>query len=234
MLSQKILLIFLFPLVFSSCDKIRAFMEKQPSAKVETEEEKASYFLGYILAENTKKSEESLQGPAFTQGVWDNINNKAHRLSPEEIKAIHDKIRQKASKRAKQQEGEKSKMEGEKFLEENKKRETVQVTVSGLQYEVLSEGKGKKPTGDSVVEVHYRGTLINGKEFDSSYKRNASISFPLNGVIKGWTEGLQLMKEGAKYKFYIPPQLGYGEKGAGPSIPPHATLIFEVELIQVK
>ena len=115
-----------------------------------------------------------------------------------------------------------------------KTKKGIKVTESGLQYEVLTEGKGKTPTAESTVEVHYRGTLIDGTEFDSSYKRNTSISFPLNGVIPGWTEGLQLMKEGAKYKFYIPPELAYGEKGAGQSIPPHATLIFEVELLKVK
>ena len=125
-------------------------------------------------------------------------------------------------------------MEGQKFLEENKSKKGVKVTASGLQYEVLTEGKGKQPTAEDTVEVHYRGTLINGQEFDSSYKRNSSISFPLNGVIRGWTEGLQLMKEGSKYKFYIPPELAYGERGAGQDIPPHATLIFEVELIKVQ
>ena len=120
------------------------------------------------------------------------------------------------------------------FLENNKKQEGVQVTASGLQYKVLKEGNGKQPKATDTVEVHYRGTLIDGTEFDSSYKRNQSISFPLNGVIAGWTEGLQLMKEGAKYKLFIPSELGYGARGAGDLIYPNATLIFEVELIKVK
>ena len=110
----------------------------------------------------------------------------------------------------------------------------VQTTASGLQYEVITEGAGKKPQATDTVVVHYRGTFPDGKEFDSSYKRMEPISFPLNGVIDGWTEGLQLMTVGSKYKFTIPPQLAYGKRGAGGVIPPNATLIFEVELIDIE
>jgi len=119
------------------------------------------------------------------------------------------------------------------FLMANEKKAGVQTTLSGLQYRVLRKGVGRKPGASDVVEVHYKGTLITGKIFDSSYDRGQSISFPLNRVIAGWTEGLQLMKEGAKYELVIPANLGYGAKGAGRSIPPNATLIFEVELLKV-
>ena len=127
-----------------------------------------------------------------------------------------------------------AKAEGEKFLQENALREEVKTTESGLRYEVLVAGKGAKPTAESTVKVHYEGTLIDGTVFDSSYERGEPIEFPLSGVIKGWTEGLQLMPVGAKYKLYIPYELGYGERGAGQNIPPFATLIFTVELLEIK
>jgi len=128
----------------------------------------------------------------------------------------------------------KAKEEGEKFLAENAKREGVKVTASGLQYEVLEATIGQKPKATDSVRVHYEGTLIDGTVFDSSYKRGESIAFPLNGVIKGWTEGLQLMSVGSKYKFFIPYELAYGERGAGASIPPYAALIFTVELLGIE
>ena len=124
---------------------------------------------------------------------------------------------------------------GEAFLAENAKKEGVKVTASGLQYKVLQEGTGRSPKDTDTVVVNYRGTLISGKEFDSSYKRHKPATFPLNRVIPGWTEGVQLMKEGAKYQFTIPSKLAYGERGApGGTIPPNSTLIFEIELISVK
>jgi FKBP-type peptidyl-prolyl cis-trans isomerase FklB len=127
-----------------------------------------------------------------------------------------------------------TKSAGEKFLQENALRAEVKTTESGLQYEVITEGKGAKPTAESTVKVHYEGTLIDGTVFDSSYQRGEPIEFPLNGVIKGWTEGLHLMPVGSKYKLYIPYELGYGERGAGQSIPPYAALIFTVELLEIK
>jgi len=123
---------------------------------------------------------------------------------------------------------------GQRFLKENATKEGVKTTPSGLQYKVLREGSGKTPTATDVVAVNYRGTLINGKEFDSSYKAGQPIEFPLNRVIPGWTEGVQLMKEGAKYEFFIPSNLAYGSRGAGGVIGPDETLIFEVELLKVK
>lgn len=123
---------------------------------------------------------------------------------------------------------------GQRFLKENAEKESVKTTSSGLQYKVLREGSGKSPAATDIVVVNYRGTLINGKEFDSSYKTGQPIEFPLNRVIPGWTEGVQLMKEGAKYEFFIPSNLAYGSRGAAGAIGPDETLIFEVELLKVK
>ena len=130
--------------------------------------------------------------------------------------------------------GKAAKAEGEQFLAENAKKEGVKTTASGLQYQVLSDGNGKQPKATDQVECHYEGTLIDGTKFDSSYDRGQTATFRLNQVIAGWTEGLQLMHEGAKYRFFIPYQLAYGERGAGASIPPYAALIFDVELVAVK
>ena len=123
---------------------------------------------------------------------------------------------------------------GEKFLEDNAKNEGVVVTASGLQYKVITPGTGKSPKATDTEEVHYEGTLIDGTVFDSSYRRKATIEFPLNGVIAGWTEGVQLMQEGAKYRFFIPSKLAYGARGAGGVIGPNQALIFDVELIKVR
>jgi FKBP-type peptidyl-prolyl cis-trans isomerase len=123
---------------------------------------------------------------------------------------------------------------GEKFLADNATKEGVTITASGLQYKVITPGTGKSPKATDVVEVHYEGTLINGNVFDSSYRRKESIEFPLNGVIAGWTEGVQLMQEGAKFRFYIPSKLAYGKAGSGSDIGPDETLIFDVELLKVR
>ncbi len=123
---------------------------------------------------------------------------------------------------------------GKKFLEENAKKDGIKVTASGLQYQVIEEGAGDNPAATDIVKVHYEGTLISGQIFDSSIKRGEPVEFPLNQVIPGWTEGVQLMKPGAKYKFFIPSALAYGERGAGEMIGPNSTLIFDVELIEIK
>ncbi len=126
---------------------------------------------------------------------------------------------------------EENKAAGEAFLAKNTKKENIKTTASGLQYEVLTKGEGKSPAATDTVTVHYKGTTLEGKEFDSSYSRNSPATFPLNRVIAGWTEGLQLMNVGAKYRFFIPSNLAYGERGAGADIGPNAALIFEVELL---
>jgi FKBP-type peptidyl-prolyl cis-trans isomerase FklB len=130
--------------------------------------------------------------------------------------------------------GEKNKAEGEAFLAENKKKEGVKTLPSGLQYKVIKAGTGKKPKVTDTVTTHYRGTLMNGTEFDSSYRRGQPVSFQVNGVIPGWTEALQLMEEGAKWQLFIPSNLAYGERGAGRDIGPNATLVFEIELLSIE
>jgi len=168
---------------------------------------------------------------AIGRGVIDGINNDEKALmTVEEAQKFIEKLMQ-ASQDKKYGP---VKAEGEKFLAENAKREGVTVTESGLQYEVIAEGKGPKPAADATVKVHYTGTLLDGKVFDSSVERGEPAEFMLNRVIPGWTEGVQLMSKGAKYKFYIPYNLAYGERGAGEDIPPYATLIFEVELLDFR
>ena len=150
----------------------------------------------------------------------------------EVLTALDESVRTKQEEKAKV-ESEKSKVEGEKYLAYNAKKEGVMVTESGLQYEVMSEGEGAKPVATDVVKVHYKGTLLDGTEFDSSYSRNEPTTFPLNRVIPGWTEGLQLMPVGSKYKFTIPSDLAYGDRDLG-KIPANSTLIFEVELLEIQ
>ena len=209
-----------------------SWQNKWVKSKIEKKEDsKKAYFLGYNMGHNVKTVfKDKKDQKIFLIGVYHSIKDKEPLLKLEKSKPLQNKMSQ--QKKESEQKG-KSMEEGKKFLEENKKKSGVKETASGLQYKVLKEGSGKKPSVTDNVEVHYRGTLIDGTEFDSSYKRNQTVTFPLNGVIKGWTEGLQLMKEGSKYEFYIPSDLAYGASGT-PGIPPHSTLVFEVELIKVK
>lgn len=192
--------------------------------------EKLSYALGMIIGHNLKGMNiEGLNTQEFAQAVADVIDGKETRLGDMEAQTLVQKYMQ-------EKEAEQSKAlraEGEAFLAENAKKDDVVVLPSGLQYTVLAEGNDKKPSATDNVKCHYEGRLINGTVFDSSYKRGEPAVFPLNGVIAGWTEGVQLMGEGAKYRFFIPYHLAYGERGAGQSIPPYAALIFDVELIEV-
>lgn len=172
-------------------------------------------------------------------GIEDGLNGNKFKLTEEEISRCYQELSRMVSERNERLSKEaatKAKAEGAKFLAENGKKKNIKTTASGLQYEVLQEGKkdGKSPKETSTVKVHYVGTLLNGTKFDSSYDNGEPIEFELNRVIRGWTEGLQLMKEGAKFKFFIPSELGYGERGSGRVIGPNETLIFEVELLEVK
>ena len=192
--------------------------------------DKVSYALGMSIGHQLQQMDAAdLNIDDFSQAIKDVFAGKAHLTDSEAQIAVQTFFQQKAEEQAKA-----AKAEGENFLAENAKKPGVKTLPSGLQYQVLREGNGRRPTATDEVECHYEGTLINGQVFDSSYQRGQTATFGLNQVIKGWTEGLQLMQEGAKYRFFIPYSLAYGEQGAGQAIPPYAALIFDVELIEVK
>ena len=193
--------------------------------------DKISYALGLSMGQNLMGSGvESLNYQDLAQGIEDVLTKQQPKISYQEAQQVLNTFFQELEQKV----AGAAKADGEKFLAENAKREGVKVTASGLQYEVLEPSLGQKPKATDTVRVHYEGTLIDGTVFDSSYRRGESITFPLNGVIKGWTEGLQLMSIGSKYKFFIPYQLAYGERGAGQSIPPYAALIFTVERLGIE
>lgn len=201
---------------------------------LDSDEQKASYAIGYRFVENAVLGQfgDILDREAFLAGVQDVLNEADARVSNEEAQIAMNALQEAQNARLAEQ-AVAGKAEGEAYLAENGKREGVVTTASGLQYEVLSEGEGDKPTAADFVTTHYEGRLINGEVFDSSYERGDPARFPLNGVIAGWTEGLQLMSPGAKYRFAIPSELAYGEQGR-PGIPPNSTLVFDVELIMVE
>ena len=192
--------------------------------------DKLSYALGLVIGHNLKEmGVDNLNGADFAQAVADVLAGKATAMTNAEAQQIVATYMQ--EKEA--EKGKAAREAGEKFLAENAKKEGVVVLPSGLQYVVLTEGSGRKPSATDNVKCHYEGRLTDGTVFDSSYRRGEPAVFPLNGVIAGWTEGVQLMGEGAKFRFFIPYNLAYGERGAGGSIPPYAALVFDVELIEV-
>ena len=193
--------------------------------------DKISYAIGLSMGQNLMGSGvTSLEYADLAAGIKDVLEKNQPQISYQEAQQVLGKFFSELEAKIA---GE-AKAAGETFLAENAKREGVKVTESGLQYEVLEATIGQKPKATDKVRVHYEGTLIDGTVFDSSYKRGESITFGLNQVIKGWTEGLQLMSIGSKYKLYLPYQLAYGERGAGANIPPYAALIFTVELLGIE
>ncbi len=201
------------------------------------DKEKLGYSIGMDIGATLKRQSIEVDVDSLTKGLKDTYTGGKTLLTEEESRQlILDYQKQVMEKQAEamKQLGEKNKMDGEKFLAENGKKEGVQTLPSGLQYKVITPGTGKSPKATDTVTTNYRGTLIDGKEFDSSYKRGEPATFPVSGVIAGWTEALQLMKEGDKWQLFLPPNLAYGERGAGRDIGPNATLIFEVELISVQ
>ena len=205
-------------------------LNKPKEAQIITEHQRASYGLGVIMASNLKnQGGDSLDIEILSHAIRDFYEKKTLKISQEECMPIVQEYMQGAAEKK----NESMKKENLAFLERNKTAEGVKVTASGLQYKVVANGSGKSPAATDNVTVHYVGTLVDGTEFDSSVRRGQPTSFALNQVIRGWTEGLQLMHEGDKFIFYIPQELGYGDRGAGGQIPPFSTLIFEVELIKV-
>jgi FKBP-type peptidyl-prolyl cis-trans isomerase FklB len=204
--------------------------EKSPQLK--DQKDKVSYAIGIQIGANIARQKVDINPDVLAAGIKDTIAGKPQ-LTTDQVKDVMAQFEKDMEQKQKQL-AEKNKTEGAKYLEENKKKPGVKTTASGLQYKVIKEGTGAQPKATDMVTVNYRGTLIDGTEFDSSYKRGQPATFPVNGVIKGWSEALQLMKQGSKYQLFIPANLAYGERAMGPDIGPDATLIFEVELQEVK
>jgi FKBP-type peptidyl-prolyl cis-trans isomerase len=210
--------------------------EEEKAPALETSSAKFSYALGLEIGASLKRLQTEIDFAALTRGVEDSLKGRKPLLTPQEAAEVKEevfkKIQEERSQKMREM-GEKNRKEGEAFLAENKKKKAVVTTPSGLQYTVLREGDGPEPKSTDRVRVDYRGTLLDGTEFDSSYKRGRPATFEVGGVIAGWTEALQLMKVGSKYRLFVPSNLAYGERGSG-QIGPNATLIFDVELLAIE
>jgi FKBP-type peptidyl-prolyl cis-trans isomerase FklB len=244
-MKKALILLAVAALFASSCEKPKPAVKKEiTKADLKTEDDKVSYSLGFSMGSNFKKDDLKMNLEMFQKGMKDGFTGGKQILNEEEIKETMTAFQQKmrAKKQAeytkkmeeRKNQGEANKEKGEKFLEENKTKEGVVTLESGLQYKILKKGTGASPKATDTVKCNYKGTTIAGKEFDSSYKRGEPATFALNRVIKGWTEGLQLMKEGGKWQFFIPSELAYGERGAGQNIGPNEVLIFEIELLGIE
>ena len=203
---------------------------------LDSSQKKLSYAMGLDLAKSLKQADAAMDSKLLIMGLEDGFAGTP-KLSEDQVKQIkQDFVKQRQNEQMEKMKtaGAENQKQGDAFLAANKVKEGVKTTASGLQYKVLTPGKGATPKLEDKVKVHYRGTLLDGNEFDSSYSRNEPIVFPLKGVIPGWTEGLQLMPVGSKYQFVIPANLAYGQQGAGAKIGPNSTLIFEVELLGIE
>ncbi len=218
--------------------------EKQPSKpqgakELKTFKEKLSYGIGLNIGRNLAKQKLDIDPATLAQAIADVLGKKTPALSEDELQDVFQELETKMAEKSKA-DADKAKLVGVRFLEENGKKEGIKTTKSGLQYKVLRSGKGPTPTTKDSVLAHYKGRLVDGTQFDSSYEGDEPTTaekpaeFPVTGVIKGWTEALQLMKVGDKWQIYLPSDLAYGPRGAGGDIPPHATLIFDIELVGVK
>lgn len=209
----------------------------QDKQELKDQKDKASYAIGLELGTSLKKGKMDVSTDKLLKGLKDGMSGEKPLLTEDQVKetmtALQKEMMDKQAAAAKE-EGAKNLAAGEKFLAENKKKDGVKTTASGLQYKVLKEGTGDAPKETDMVVTNYKGTTLDGTEFDSSYKRNEPTTFPVNRVIKGWTEALLMMKPGSKYQLFIPANLAYGERGVGKDIGPNSTLIFEVELVGIK
>lgn len=221
-------------LVFAFSMLTNAGCEKK---SLETQKDKVSYSIGWQIGGNFKNQNLDVDTDIVLNGIKDAQSGAKPQLTEKEMQevmtAFQTEMREKQMK-AMSAAGEKNMKEGEEFLAKNKQAKSVKTTASGLQYKIIKEGTGGNPKADDTVTVNYSGTLINGTEFDSSYKRGTPATFPVKGVIKGWTEALQLMKAGSKYELFIPSELAYGKRGAGNDIGPDSVLIFTVELLSIE
>ncbi|MFO7654696.1 MAG: FKBP-type peptidyl-prolyl cis-trans isomerase [Candidatus Krumholzibacteriia bacterium] len=210
--------------------------ERTEVTSLDTDAARRSYAVGMDVGGSLQRTGVEIDMAAFEQGLRDGFAGRDSLLTRQEIQqtlqAFQTEARDAMTARQQEQAGA-AEEEGRAFLDQNRQRENVQETESGLQYEVIEEGEGPQPEPTDVVRVHYEGRLVSGKVFDSSRERGEPAEFQLNRVIPGWTEGLQLMHVGGSYRFFIPSELAYGERGAGPDIPPNATLIFDVELLDI-
>ena len=215
-------------LVLAGCDNKAA-----DSAELKTPAQKASYGIGLSMGKNlSQEGMDDLDSQAVALGIEDALAKKDQRLTDEELMEAFGFLQARAQERMSALNDEAAKA-GADFLVENAKRDGVQTTESGLQYEVVKKAEGAQPKVSDVVSVHYQGSLVDGSVFDSSIERGEPVEFPVGGVIPGWVEGLQLMKVGEKYKFYIPSELAYGAQSPTPAIPANSTLVFEVELLDI-
>jgi len=205
--------------------------------EVKGESDRISYSVGFQVGGDFKRQGVDLNPDLLVKGIKDAMSGSNPLMTEQEMRKTLVDLKKRivtAQREEQKKAAEKNLAEGKKFLEANAKKEGVKTLPSGLQYKVMKKGSGASPKKTDTVTVNYKGTLIDGTEFDSSYKRGKPATFRVNGVIAGWTEGLQLMKPGAKWQLFIPANLAYGERGAGPRIGPNSTLIFEVELISIK
>ncbi|QAB14947.1 FKBP-type peptidyl-prolyl cis-trans isomerase [Hydrogenovibrio thermophilus] len=205
--------------------------------KLNSVDKKASYALGSDLAKNFQQQGVEIDIPALVLGMQDVMENKSLRLTDAEMQQAVNEVKKQVMQKqaeARKKLAEDNAQKGEAFLAKNKKRDDVKVTKSGLQYRIIEPGKGATPKEDDVLTANYKGTLIDGTEFDSSYSRGTPIEFQMGDVIPGWGEALKMMKPGAKWEIFVPPSLGYGSKGAGDIIGPNETLIFTIELIKAE